>query len=65
MSLSIMASKSARSVENAPSIDECIDDTENISLCLARNLAKNVSVKIEEDSAIIESLRVAISFKKI
>ena len=53
------------SVENAPSIDECIEDTENISLCLTTNQAKKVSVKEEEDSAIIERLHVAISFKTI
>ena len=53
------------SVENTPSIDECIEDTENNFLCLTRNQAKNVSVKKEEGSAIIESLHVDISFEKI
>ena len=53
------------SVENAPSIHKCIADTENISLCLPRNLAKNLSVKHQQGSSIIESLNVAVSFKKI
>ena len=53
------------SVENVPSIDKCIEETGNISLCLPTNLAKNVSVKKEVDGAIIESLAVEFSFKKL
>ena len=52
------------SVENAPSIDECIDDTENISLCLPMNLAKKISVKEQKRGEIEEELKVNISFKK-
>ena len=53
------------SLENAPSIDKCIEESGNISLCLPRNLAKNISAKKEGVPAIVEFLRVAISFKKI
>ena len=54
------------SVENIPSIDECIEDAGNISLCLSRNLAKNLSVKRQEEGfGIVERLQVAASFKKI
>ena len=53
------------SVENVPSIDKCIEETGNISLCLPTNLAKNVSVKKEVDGAIIESLSVDFSFEKL
>ena len=52
------------SVENVPSIE-----TGNISLCLSRDLTKNMSLKKQEDVGtwlpIRESLSMDISFKKI
>ena len=58
------------SVENVPSIDKCIEETGNISLCLQRNLAKNMSVKTQEVGVgigfprIQQWLNVEFSFKK-
>ena len=55
------------SVENVPSIAKCIEDAENISLCLPRSLAKNISVKkkLDTDFGIAETLKVQVSFMKI
>ena len=53
------------SVENVPSINKCLKETENISLCLQMNLAKKLSVKKEvEGIGIVERLKVAVLFKK-
>ena len=53
------------SVENVPSIDKCIEETENIPLCLPMNLAKKISLKQkEDDKGISEYLQVTVSFKK-
>ena len=54
------------SVENIPSIDRFIEDAGDISLCLSRNLAKNLSVKRQEAGfGIVEHLQVAATFKEI
>ena len=54
------------SVENVPSIDKCLEETENISLCLPTNLAKKISVKEHwKGFGKLESLKVAVRFKKI
>ena len=54
------------SVENVPSIDQCMDESGNIALCLPRILAKNISVKKEEVGlGLVEILNMNFSFKKI
>ena len=63
------------SVKSVPSIEKCIEETGNISLCLPRNLAKNISEKRQEriyefqsmlfKTVIKESLNVDYFFKKI
>ena len=54
------------SVENVPSIDKCIEEIGNISLCLPKNLARNISVKKHGTGVMmIESLSMEFSFKKI
>ena len=54
------------SVENVPSIDKCIEEIGNISLCLPKNLARNISVKEQGEGVVmIESLSMEFSFKKI
>ena len=51
------------SVENAPSVEQCIEETGTISLCLQRNLAKSLSVKKQEEwYRIVESLTLNVSF---
>ena len=52
------------SVENVPSIDKCLEETENIFLCLPMNLAKNISVK-QQEGRIAEYLEVDVSFKNV
>ena len=49
------------SVENAPSINKCMEDTESISLCLPINLAKKISAKEQEE----ESLDMEVIFEKV
>jgi len=54
------------SVGNTLSVDKCLDDTENISLCIQRNLARSLSVKkYEVCLGITDNLDVGVSFKKI
>jgi len=56
------------SVENVPSIETCIKETGKISLCLSRDLAKNISLKKQGEVGtwlpIKESLNVDISFQE-
>ena len=53
------------SVENAPSVEQCIEETGTISLCLQRNLAKSLSVKKQEEGfGIVEYLNVGVSFER-
>ena len=55
------------SVENVPSIDKCLEETGNISLCLSENLAKNMSVKKDKWACvgINKILSIDFSFSKI
>ena len=55
------------SVENVPSIDKCLEETGNISLCLLENLAKNMSVEKDKRAGvgINKSLSIDFSFSKI
>jgi len=50
------------SVENVPSIEKCIEEIGNLSLCLPMNLAKNISTT---EAGIKEKLTVEVCFKKI
>ena len=52
------------SVENVPTIDKLVKDVGNISLCLPKNLARNISVKRQKMGE-GECLSVEFSFKKI
>ena len=57
------------SVEYAPSIDKCMEDTESISLCLPRNLAKKICVKTQKEGlgewSEVECLAVEVFFEKV
>ena len=49
------------SVENVPSIDKCVEESGDFSLCLPISLAKNISMKKQ----MMDYLNVNFSFKKV
>ena len=53
------------SVENVPTIDKCIEESGNLSLCLPINTAKNLSKTNLSTKGIEEKMTVFVYFKKI